>query len=243
MLDWNAPSIGFYEALGARLMDDWTICRVTGDALDRLAARLSAEPRRPYARRCDNRRLPNSTRRGHRTPPPAVPATPRRRCRWSMPAPIRCPSTVPFPIFASRADFWSLRFVGETCESYAVRKDVPQPFGVAEDVGVMATVYADGGYGYAATADLSPAGLRDALERAAQWARATAPLALFDARTLPRPAPRGRYASPGGRRAATLSRREWFELLMQESRDAGDRPAHRRLGGGRATCAPRRTGS
>jgi len=37
VLDWNAPSIRFYEALGARLMDDWTICRVTGDALDRLA--------------------------------------------------------------------------------------------------------------------------------------------------------------------------------------------------------------
>jgi GNAT superfamily N-acetyltransferase len=37
VLDWNAPSIRFYEGLGARLMDDWTICRVTGDALDRLA--------------------------------------------------------------------------------------------------------------------------------------------------------------------------------------------------------------
>jgi len=37
VLDWNAPSIRFYEGLGARLMDDWTICRVTGDALERLA--------------------------------------------------------------------------------------------------------------------------------------------------------------------------------------------------------------
>jgi len=37
VLDWNAPSIRFYEGLGARLLDDWTICRVTGDALDRLA--------------------------------------------------------------------------------------------------------------------------------------------------------------------------------------------------------------
>jgi predicted Zn-dependent protease len=129
----------------------------------------------------------------------------------------------PLPDLRVAADYWSLRFVRETCDSYAVRKDVPQPFGVAEDVGVMANVYADGGYGYAATADLSPAGLRDALERAAAWARATAALALVDSRTLPRPAPRGRYTSPSSH-AAQLSRREWYELLMQESRDAAIDP-------------------
>ncbi len=33
VLDWNAPSIGFYRALGARAMDDWTVMRVDGDAL------------------------------------------------------------------------------------------------------------------------------------------------------------------------------------------------------------------
>jgi len=39
VLDWNAPAIGFYRKLGAVPMDDWTIFRVTGDALSRLAAR------------------------------------------------------------------------------------------------------------------------------------------------------------------------------------------------------------
>ncbi|MCP3464504.1 GNAT family N-acetyltransferase [Bradyrhizobium sp. CCGUVB23] len=39
VLDWNAPSIAFYESLGAVMMDDWTLCRVTGDALTRLAGR------------------------------------------------------------------------------------------------------------------------------------------------------------------------------------------------------------
>jgi GNAT superfamily N-acetyltransferase len=38
VLDWNTPSIGFYQAQGAVLMDEWTICRVTGPALMRLAA-------------------------------------------------------------------------------------------------------------------------------------------------------------------------------------------------------------
>ena len=38
VLNWNAPSIAFYEAAGATLMSDWTICRMTGEALERFAA-------------------------------------------------------------------------------------------------------------------------------------------------------------------------------------------------------------
>ncbi|RXH18206.1 GNAT family N-acetyltransferase [Bradyrhizobium guangzhouense] len=37
VLDWNAPSIEFYKSLGAVMLDDWTLCRVTGPALTRLA--------------------------------------------------------------------------------------------------------------------------------------------------------------------------------------------------------------
>jgi len=39
VLDWNEPAIGFYEKAGARVLDDWRICRMTGDALHGLAAR------------------------------------------------------------------------------------------------------------------------------------------------------------------------------------------------------------
>jgi GNAT superfamily N-acetyltransferase len=38
VLDWNEPAIGFYRALGARPMDAWTVYRLTGDALVRLAS-------------------------------------------------------------------------------------------------------------------------------------------------------------------------------------------------------------
>jgi GNAT superfamily N-acetyltransferase len=38
VLDWNEPAIRFYKSLGATPMDEWTVYRVTGDALDRLAA-------------------------------------------------------------------------------------------------------------------------------------------------------------------------------------------------------------
>ena len=37
VLDWNAPAIGFYKKLGAVPMEDWTIFRLDGDALQRLA--------------------------------------------------------------------------------------------------------------------------------------------------------------------------------------------------------------
>ena len=36
VLDWNAPAIGFYERMGATLLPEWRIVRVTGDALDAL---------------------------------------------------------------------------------------------------------------------------------------------------------------------------------------------------------------
>ena len=37
VLDWNEPSIGFYKSLGARAMDEWTVMRVDGSALQALA--------------------------------------------------------------------------------------------------------------------------------------------------------------------------------------------------------------
>ena len=37
VLDWNESAIGFYKKLGATPLDDWTIFRVTGDALHKLA--------------------------------------------------------------------------------------------------------------------------------------------------------------------------------------------------------------
>ncbi|MBP6224883.1 MAG: GNAT family N-acetyltransferase [Rhizobacter sp.] len=36
VLDWNESAIRFYEKMGATVMPDWRICRLTGDALQRL---------------------------------------------------------------------------------------------------------------------------------------------------------------------------------------------------------------
>jgi GNAT superfamily N-acetyltransferase len=37
VLDWNEPSIAFYKALGAKAMKDWTVFRLEGEALRRMA--------------------------------------------------------------------------------------------------------------------------------------------------------------------------------------------------------------
>lgn len=38
VLDWNETAINFYKKIGAKAMDEWTVYRVTGEALDNLAA-------------------------------------------------------------------------------------------------------------------------------------------------------------------------------------------------------------
>ena len=117
-------------------------------------------------------------------------------------------------------DFWSLRMVDETADTYVVRKNVAQPPASSRDRGAMLTVWADGGSGYAATSDLSTGGLQAALDRATEWARATAAASLIDFRALAKPAPRGEYASPDVETPG-WSRRDWYELLAEESRSAG----------------------
>ena len=40
VLDWNEPSINFYESVGATLMKEWIITRVAGDNLLKLASQF-----------------------------------------------------------------------------------------------------------------------------------------------------------------------------------------------------------
>ena len=40
VLNWNKLAIGFYNKIGARSMDEWTVCRLTGEALRNLASEV-----------------------------------------------------------------------------------------------------------------------------------------------------------------------------------------------------------
>ena len=92
------------------------------------------------------------------------------------------------------ADYWTLRLVEEHQESLAVRDDVAEPSGLAETRGAMITLVHDGGLGYAATADLSPAGLAAAAGQARAMAALHRRLGLFDAGLYPRSRVRAEYA-------------------------------------------------
>ena len=37
VLEWNKPSIEFYRSIGANLLDDWRVCRMSGEALAKFA--------------------------------------------------------------------------------------------------------------------------------------------------------------------------------------------------------------
>ncbi|WP_250034683.1 GNAT family N-acetyltransferase [Paractinoplanes maris] len=44
VLNWNEPAIGFYRSLGAELLDEWTVCRLSGEPLTVLARQAPAAP-------------------------------------------------------------------------------------------------------------------------------------------------------------------------------------------------------
>jgi predicted Zn-dependent protease len=120
---------------------------------------------------------------------------------------------------APAVDFCALRYVEESSEYLAVRQDVAEPPQLSTQRGAMVTVIDKGGLGYAATSDLSAAGLREALDRARRYAHITAGRSVFDYRGADMPRPNGTYRSPVGRDPATLSRRDKYDLLAAESRE------------------------
>jgi len=101
-----------------------------------------------------------------------------------------------FRAAAPKAEYWTLRLLDETREGISVRDDVAEPAGLGLSRGALLTVVEGAGLGYAATSDLSPAGLRAAFDRALAAAALHARLGLFDGRFYPRSSLRAEYQSP-----------------------------------------------
>lgn len=123
-----------------------------------------------------------------------------------------------FRAIAPAVDFCALRFMEESSELLTVRQDVAEPPQLSTDRGAMVTVIDKGGLGYAATSDLTPAGLREAAGRATRLAQLTTGRTVVDYSKVAMPRPSGRYESPPGDDPARLTRREKIELLADESR-------------------------
>lgn len=122
-----------------------------------------------------------------------------------------------FRAIAPAVDFCSLRFVEEASEHLAVRQDVAEPPRLSTDRGAMLTVIHRGGLGYAATSDLSPAGLRDAAVRASRLAALTAGRSVVDYSQVAMPHPRGQYQTAVSRPTDSITRRDKLALLADEA--------------------------
>lgn len=105
----------------------------------------------------------------------------------------------------------SIRYVQSRSEGLSVRQGVVQPVRNAEEAGAMVTVWDGGGLGYAATSDLTPAGLDAAVERAREWARVTSGLGVLAEPPLTHTV--GTYSSPVERPWSDTTLAERIELL------------------------------
>jgi predicted Zn-dependent protease len=122
-----------------------------------------------------------------------------------------------FKRIAPAVDFCSLRFVEERAEKLSVQQNIIEPPQTSVDRGVMITVIDRGGLGYAATSDLSEAGLRAAGARAQDWARLSAGRSVTDFSAVPMPTASGHYRSKVKDNPADLGKQAKFEMLMAES--------------------------
>ncbi len=115
---------------------------------------------------------------------------------------------------------WAVRGVHERSESLSVRDDVTEAPSRSQDDGAMVTVV-DGGMGYAATSDLSEAGLAAAFERAHVLARASAGRTVVHYEKIQRSTSSGRYASTVQRSTSTATLPEKLGWLQAVCASAG----------------------
>lgn len=121
-----------------------------------------------------------------------------------------------FATLRTRAEFFSLRYVRESGQYLSVRKNVAEPPSFMHDQGAMLTVRLKGVEAYAATNDLSQAGLQAALERAEAQAQLIGEHALLDLSHEPVSSAQADYFSPDLEQTfPSLS--DCYELLSAES--------------------------
>ena len=119
----------------------------------------------------------------------------------------------------AEVDYASARLVDERAEYLRVRRNQLEPIHHALDTGVMISIWDGGGLGYAATPDLSDAGLAAAVERARHWARVTSGSMVT---TSPPPdGVTGSYSSPVDVSWDTMPLGDRIDLLQQQSRRLG----------------------
>lgn len=116
------------------------------------------------------------------------------------------------------AEWIGLRFVRETTTYRVVRNDHPEANTTTFDEGAMIEVLVDGHFGHAGTADLSPAGLKRALDKAITTTRATSPRKVFPFTVAERPQAKGVFRSPLRRKIDQTGVQEITDCLLAATR-------------------------
>lgn len=117
----------------------------------------------------------------------------------------------------SQADWIGLRWVKETTQHRSIRNDKPDKNMTFLDEGVMVETLIDGHIGYAATSDLSEAGLDRALTIATEKTRLAARHKVAALSSAHRPIAKGNFKSPRTRGLDALSLEELTSTLMAGS--------------------------
>ncbi|MEM7245790.1 MAG: TldD/PmbA family protein [Acidobacteriota bacterium] len=118
---------------------------------------------------------------------------------------------------AAGVDYATLRVVEQTDEVVNVRQGILQPVGSTEDRGAMVEVHHGDGSGYAATSDLSPSGLRSAIERAKDWAETTAGRGVVKPSEIARLTTEAEYDTPVQRPWEDTSLGDKIDLVTREA--------------------------
>ena len=92
-----------------------------------------------------------------------------------------------------KADYWSAYVLHEFHEELGFRKGIQEPITTSNDAGALITVIKNGGIGYASTPDLSECGLKNAFDKALEWATRYADNSLLKNLGLPFQAHQGEY--------------------------------------------------
>jgi len=100
-----------------------------------------------------------------------------------------------FKHIAPAVDFWSLRLSDTQLERISVRQDIVEPVKSFRSTGALISLVEGKGMGYAATSDLSPSGLKRAIDQALNWARTSTRFHMMEPCHYPRPKISGTYTS------------------------------------------------
>ena len=111
-----------------------------------------------------------------------------------------------------------LRYSRESTQTRAIRNDAPEKNETTLEEGAMCEVLVDGHFGYAATADLSTAGLQRAFDQAIATTRATSRHKVYSFTAAQRAAVKGVYESPSVTKLAATPLVQITECLLAASK-------------------------